>query len=158
MIRTPVLRGGLWRGGRLDSGRLLGGVLSYRIAAPGLDPAAFGRIVSGLEERFDVTRRASTSAVFERGEGFERPRSDPFRSVDGGSVELLSEGLAVTLSMRSQLGFLTFGVVAVWLIGFHDSNPLWWAIGWAAACAWSAEVVRRRVGRRFREWVEGRSS
>ena len=154
MIRPPVLRGGTWRGGRLDSGRLIGGVLSYRIAAPGLNPAAFERIVDGLADRFEVTRRASTSVLFERGEGFERPRSDPFRSVDGGGVGLEGGGLAVTLSIRSQLGFLTFGVVAVWLIGFHDSNPLWWAIGWAAACALSAELVRRRVGRQLREWAE----
>ncbi len=144
-----------WRGGSLELRALATGVLVYRIAPGELDAAAFDRIVGGLEGRFDVTRRAPTSALFKRGEGFERPRFDPFRSVDGGGVELLDEDLAVRLSLRSQLGFLTFGVVAVWLIGFHDSNPLWWAIGWAAACAWSAQAVRRRVGRRLREWVEG---
>lgn len=153
-----------WRGGRLDRARLAGGVLAYDIvvagAWPPLGPRAFERIVAGLEGHFVVTRRASTSAAFEKGEGFERPSRNPFRSVDRGSLDLQSgEGrpdrLSVTLSLRSQLGFVTFGVVAAWLVGFHDSNPLWWALGWGTLCWWSVESVRRRVGRRLREWVEG---
>lgn len=148
-----------WRGGRLDVARLAGGVLAYDIAAEGLDQAAFERIADGLRGRFDTTRRAPTSVLFERGEGFERPRSDPFLSVDWGGADLLDgEGgarLALTLSVRSQLAFLTFAFAAVWLIGFHESNPLWWALAWGALVWWSVESVRRRVGRRLREWAEG---
>ncbi len=153
--------GRAWRGGRLDRGRLAGGVLAYDIVVAGVWPPlgsrAFERITEGLERHFVVTRRAVTSVAFEKGEGFERPSRNPFRSVDRGSLDLLAgpDRLAVSLSLRSQLGFVTFGVVATWLVGFHDSNPLWWALGWAALCWWSVESVRRRVGLRLREWVEG---
>lgn len=153
---------GAWRGGRLNAGRLLTGVLAYDIVPDRLDQAGFERIVDGLGHRFTVTRRAPTSALFERGEGFERPRSDPFRSVDWGGVDLsggeavvdLRRRLTVTLAIRSQLGFLTFAFVAVWLIGFHDSNPLWWALAWGGLVWWSVASVRRRVGERLREWAE----
>ena len=152
-----------WRGGRLDPRALATGVLRYRITPERLDAAAFERIVAGLEGRFLVTRRAPTSVLFERGEGIERPRSDPFRSVDWGGVDLsggepvaeLRRRLTVTLAIRSQLGFLTFGFVAAWLIGFHDSNPLWWTLVWGAMVWGSVTVVRRRVGARLRDWAEG---
>lgn len=154
-----MIGAGEWRGGRLDPARLATGVLAYDIVADGLDPAAFDRIADGLAGRFDVTRRAPTSLVFERGEGFERPRADPFRSVDRGGADLPETGrLALALSIRSQLAFLTFGFVAVWLIGFHESNPLWWGLAWGVLVWWSAESVRRRVGRRLREWVEGEAA
>ena len=150
-----------WRGGRPNAGRLATGVLAYDIVSDRLDAAVYESIVTGLGDRFTVTRRAPTSALFERGEGFERPRDDPFRGVDWGGVDLAGgeavptpiRRLTVTLSVRSQLGFLTFAVAGVWLIGFHDSNPLWWALAWGALVWWSVARVRRRVGARLREWA-----
>ena len=159
---------GAWRGGPLELRSLATGVLVYRIDGGALGPAAFERIVEGLGGRFVVTRRAPGSALFERGEGFERPRTDPFRSVGRGAVELVDRApgngaaatalhrpLRVTLSMRSHFAFYAFGLAAVWLIAFGRTNPLWWAIAWAAAAALSTELVRRRVGRRLRDWAEG---
>ena len=67
----------------------------------------------------------------------------------------LRRRLTVTLAIRSQLGFLTFGFVAAWLIGFHDSNPLWWTLVWGAMVWGSVTVVRRRVGARLRDWAQG---
>ena len=155
---------GEWRGRRLDRMALLTGWLDYEIEPPRTDSGAFDRIAQGLSARFDVTRRASTSLIFAKGEGFERPSDNPFRSVDRGSLDLLSgtgdvatlrRRLAVRLSVRSHLAFLIFAFVAIWLIGFHDSNPLWWALAWLGVSVWSVEGVRRRVGRQLAEWAEG---
>lgn len=149
---TPLLDP--WRGGRADLSRLAGGVLDYS-AGPPVSTAAFDRVADGLTERFAVTRRAPTSLGWSRAEGFERPRRDPFRGVDWGGVDLpvVPGRLRVALALRTQAAFLLFAVAALWLIGFHDTNPLWWAIGFLAAFAWTAETTRRRVGRQLARWA-----
>ncbi len=155
-----------------DIPQLFIGRLTYVEPLPALDDVRFERIVRGFAKHYDVTTLDGSRFTFARGEGYLRiGAGDAFGYVDSGIVERLRDrvqpadvagdnvvampprynGLKLSFNFRVLLVYWAVSLIAGWL--FFGGDWPYWLVGFIAATAASAALVRRSLRAKLAVWL-----